>query len=197
MVNSRRGRPTGRSDARERLLDAARTAFLERGYDATSVRSIAREAGVDHSLMNYYFGGKQGLYAAVMDVLIAPGTVLHRAVDADPANLAATILRSALWAWERPGVGDRLVRLLESSVDDPGRASFVGYLETELVGRLAEIIGGPDARRWAAGAASVMSGLFFTRYVLRLEPVASMTHDEVVRHLGPALLASLSRGRRR
>jgi len=48
--------------AKARLMDVAAKLFAEKGLDGTSVRDIAKEAGLNLSLVSYYFGGKDGLY---------------------------------------------------------------------------------------------------------------------------------------
>jgi TetR/AcrR family transcriptional regulator, regulator of cefoperazone and chloramphenicol sensitivity len=52
--------------ARERLLDAASQLFAISGYEVTTVRDIVNAAGTNLNAVNYYFGGKRGLYQAVM-----------------------------------------------------------------------------------------------------------------------------------
>ena len=52
---------------REQLLDVGRTLFAERGYDGTSVEEIASRAGVSKPVVYEHFGGKEGLYAVVVD----------------------------------------------------------------------------------------------------------------------------------
>ncbi|KKB63346.1 TetR family transcriptional regulator [Robbsia andropogonis] len=62
-----RGRPVfGGSDAPDILLRAARDAFARRGYDATSMRGIARASGVDPALVAHHFGSKEALWSAVV-----------------------------------------------------------------------------------------------------------------------------------
>lgn len=63
MVNKRRGRPRGETDTRDRIISAAREQFLEHGYARATLRKIAAEAGVDHTLVNYYFGTKENLFS--------------------------------------------------------------------------------------------------------------------------------------
>ena len=67
------GRPRGRDSekVREDLLQAAREHFLKRDFKAVSLREIASSAGVNGAMVNYYFGGKQGLYLAMVDELFA------------------------------------------------------------------------------------------------------------------------------
>jgi AcrR family transcriptional regulator len=63
---SRRKRMTGK-ERREQLLDIGRTLFAERGLDGTSVEEIAAAAGVSKPVVYEHFGGKEGLYAVVVD----------------------------------------------------------------------------------------------------------------------------------
>ncbi len=66
VEKKRPGRPEGTGDnASERILDAAETEFSQNGYSETSLRIIARQAGVTQALLSYYFGSKQGLYESV------------------------------------------------------------------------------------------------------------------------------------
>ncbi|WP_122185093.1 TetR/AcrR family transcriptional regulator [Streptomyces triticirhizae] len=65
---TRRGRRrmTG-TERREQLLDIGRTLFAERGFEGTSVEEIAAKAGVSKPVVYEHFGGKEGLYAVVVD----------------------------------------------------------------------------------------------------------------------------------
>lgn len=82
------GRPSGGDGDRVRgqLLQAARELFLDNEFRAVSIRQIASAAGVNGAMVSYYFGGKQGLYLAMVDEMLlslqqklenlhAPGTV--------------------------------------------------------------------------------------------------------------------------
>jgi AcrR family transcriptional regulator len=55
------------NERREQLLDIGRSLFAERGFDATSVEEIATKAGVSKPVVYEHFGGKEGLYAVVVD----------------------------------------------------------------------------------------------------------------------------------
>jgi AcrR family transcriptional regulator len=69
-VEARPGRPRleeGSSQVRQRLVEAAIALAHERGFQAISVRQIANAAGVTPGMIAYYFGGKRGLYEAMID----------------------------------------------------------------------------------------------------------------------------------
>jgi len=67
-----RGRRAAGSGTRDRILDAARAEFAERGYLAASVRAISRRAAVDPALVRHYFGAKSNLFAAANDIPAQP-----------------------------------------------------------------------------------------------------------------------------
>ncbi len=74
----RRGRRPGGADTRDALLTAARTEFAERGFDGATVRVIADRAGVDPAMVNHWFGGKEALFTAALDLPIDPSTLSPR-----------------------------------------------------------------------------------------------------------------------
>ena len=187
-----RGRPRGRSTAREDILEVARRRFSQEGYAAVSVRSIAHEAGVDPALVNYHFGSKRGLFGAALELSINPAVIVAQVVDAPLAVLPERILRTLLAVWDEPHQRAPLVALLRQAVTDPEASRlFREVLEREIVGRIAERVGGPDASRRATGVATQLAGLIFLRHVLRIEPIASMTPDEVVAATLPGVRAAL------
>lgn len=170
--------------------------FEEHGYAATSSRAIARKAGVDHALVNYYFGSKQGLFAEVLAMAYSPKTVFDAvfAPDAsrDPVRMAEGLLLGLLTVWEEPGSrGQMLTVVRQAATDESMRASMAEFVGAEVVRRLSAEIGGPDATRRAAGAGAVVSGLVFSRYVLGVEPLASMSPRDVVRTLAPMIAVQI------
>ena len=62
----KRVRMTGQQ-RRAQLLDVARARFAQRGFDATSVEEIAEKAGVSKPVVYEHFGGKEGMYAVIVD----------------------------------------------------------------------------------------------------------------------------------
>lgn len=196
MVNKRRGPRTGKPNLRAHILAAAQARFLSQGYGATSLRAVARDAEVDHSLVNYYFGTKERLFGAVMALTLSPAQVLRTVLEhGSPTRLAESLLAAIVATWDRPEYRLPLSRLLAEAGSSPEvRRAFTGYLEKEVVHHLAAQIGGREATNRAAGAAATISGLVFCRYILDLEPLASMSQHQVIRYVRPALAASLAPG---
>ena len=87
------GRPTAASpELRPRLLDAAIACYARNGIAATSLRAIAREAGVTPALLHYYFGDAAQLRLAVVDERVLPAILSFRSMlplDGDVAALVA------------------------------------------------------------------------------------------------------------
>lgn len=193
MNNSRaRGRPIGDINAREDILNVARRRFLAHGYDRVSVRSIASEVGVDAALVSYYFGSKRGLFAAAMELAVNPAELLADEISGPLDTLPVRLLSTVMAAWEAPETGDSLRSFLQAVIRDPDEArAFRELIESEMITRIAERLGGADASRRAAVATSQIAGLILARYVLRIEPLASTPSKELVRRIAPNLRVAL------
>lgn len=189
MNKTARGRrPGGGSDSRQAVLDAAHRLFLAEGYQSVTMRSIAAEAGVDVALVSYYFGSKQALFGAAMRLAANPAEVIGEVLRGGRADLAQRLLRALVTTWDDPARGGPLRTLVGAAGQEPGVARLLREMfERELIGPLAETVGGRDAQARAAFVAAQLSGLVFSRYVLEIEPVAAADADDVVRLLGPAL----------
>lgn len=194
MVNKSRGRPSEPSGAKQRILAVARIRFEADGYTRTSLRSIARQADVDHALVSYYYGSKEGLFKAVTELVFTPAQGFDAvARNARPDQLPEALLHATLRLWDRPDYQLGLERLLSDAIATPASAQVIReYLETEMISRLTDHIGGPHASSRAAAAAAIISGLFFARYLLKIEPVASLSVQELAEQLSPALRAVLT-----
>jgi AcrR family transcriptional regulator len=188
-----RGRPSEPSQAREQILAAARRLFLASGYTRVTMRAIAAEAGVDAALISYYFGSKRGLLAAVMQLIVSPPDMMRSSISGDPAHLAERMLNRTLATWDDPEHGAPLLALFRSIGSDADANRLVReMIERETVSVIAEHVGGIDATARAEVAASQIAGLIFMRYLLRVEPLASMRRSELVARAAPALRAALS-----
>ena len=166
--------------------------FLADGYQAVSLRAIAAEAGVDVALVSYYFGSKQGLFAATMALPMNPADIFQEVLKGDLKTLPERGLRALLAVWDGDETGAPLRTMAVTAVADPEVTRLLRELVgRELVDQLAERLGDPDGRQRAAAFVAQMAGVIFTRHLLQLEPIASMSADDVVRHLAPSLKAAL------
>ncbi|MGW3667565.1 TetR/AcrR family transcriptional regulator [Streptomyces sp. NPDC005141] len=188
-----RGRRPGSPDTRTAILDVARRRFLEDGYHAVTLRSVAGEAEVDLALISYYFGSKKGLFGAALALGANPAEVLARVVEeGDLSTFPERVVRQVLAVWDDPVTGPPLLAMLKSAIDDDAVGELVKEaVEREIVDRIAGLVPGRNARQRAASFTTVIAGLIATRYLLRLGPIASMTPDEVVRLVSPQVRQAL------
>jgi AcrR family transcriptional regulator len=190
-MNKPRGRPRGGSDARERVLAAARARFEQHGYAGTTMRAVAADAGVDVALVSYHFGSKQGLFAAAMALALGPAQVLGSVLDGDSAALPERILTAVLNTWDDPRSVGPLTTLISTALhDDDVLRAFQEYAEREIVHRLADRLGGPHATERATAVVAVVVGLVVSRWVLRLPPAAEADPAVLHRALRPAIVAA-------
>lgn len=165
------------------------------GYQAVTMRSVAAQAGVDPALISYFFGSKRGLFGAALALSANPPEVLLGALHGDPATMPERVLRALLDTWDDPARGEPLRVMLVAAVQDDEMARLLReMLEREIVDRLTALLRGVDARHRAAAFGTQLAGVVFARYLLRLEPVATMPADELVRHLATGLHAVLRSG---
>ncbi|WP_235508421.1 TetR family transcriptional regulator [Agromyces sp. Soil535] len=187
----RRGRPRGanRDDTKARILEAAAAEFGERGYEAASIRSIARRAQVDPSLVHHYFDDKSALVAEVVAVPLRPDRIVQGALDGPVEELGARLLRAVLAAWDNPKVRPAATTALRSVIGQgPAARMLREFLRREIMLRLATRLGDAgDAELRAELAASQVVGVIMVRYVLAFEPIASLPEDEIVARVAPAL----------
>lgn len=193
MMNSgARGRRAGKPETRATILDVARRRFLEDGYQAVTLRAVAAEAGVDVALISYYFGSKKGLFGAAMALAVNPAETLARTAEGDPVTFPQRALRDLIALWEDPRTGAPLRVLVAGATQDPAITGLVReMMEREIIDKIAGRIGGVDARRRAGVFCAHIAGLVVTRYILRLEPFASMPSDELIRTYTPSLRLAL------
>ncbi|WP_280311248.1 TetR family transcriptional regulator [Nocardia abscessus] len=186
---TRTGRRRGRSGAREAILGAARARFADVGFDKTSVRAVATDAGVDPALVHHYFGTKQQLFAAVVELPVDPEATL-RIIEAAPLDeLGETIIRAVVGVWDSPaGPGVvALVRSILAGTDDPSLArTFVLEVVLERV-RLRIATPEDDGRVRIGLVASQMMGVLVGRKIIGVEPLASMPAAALVAAVGPTL----------
>jgi AcrR family transcriptional regulator len=186
--SSRRGRRAGTPDTREVIRNAARARFLTEGYQSVTLREVATDAGVDVALISYYFGSKQALFGAAMALPIHPAQVVASLLADDPGTLAERLLRTLIAVWDSSDTGPQMEAVATTAFADP---NMIGLLRDgigrEIIDRIADHLGEPDGQQRAAAFTTQAAGIIFARYLLKLEPIASMPPDEIVNRLGPAL----------
>ncbi|MGH3828457.1 MAG: TetR/AcrR family transcriptional regulator [Pseudonocardiaceae bacterium] len=188
MAESRpRGRRPAGENTRAALLDAARVEFTERGFDGATVRAIAQRAEVDPAMVNHWFGGKEALFVAAMEIPVDPEKIVLGILDGDPERSGERILRAFLSVWDAEG-GGAMAALIRSVASHEGATRMMReFLGQMIFGRVVPAVAPDQHKLRAALCGTQMAGLAMIRYVIRLEPLASADHDTVVTAIAPNL----------
>jgi AcrR family transcriptional regulator len=142
--------------------------------------------------VNYYFGSKRGLFAEVMGMTLPPSRILDVIPARGGPRIAEAVLTGLLAVWDNPNHRDPMVAMIGDATASPEvRSAICGYLENEVFARVAHLADGQNTTERTAAASAILSGVVFARYILRLEPLASMAPASIVRILAPALRTAL------
>jgi AcrR family transcriptional regulator len=182
-----RGRRPGAPDTRAEVLAAARASFAEKGFRATTIRAVAASAGVDPALVHHYFGSKDDLFVAALEIPVDPREVLAPVVAAGPDGAGERLLRTLLGVWDDPAVQPGLLAMVRSLIaDDSGGLVRDAFIPVVVGPVLAGLVADRPEVRIPLVAGQVV-GLIVTRYLLALPPMAEMPADDVVARVGPVL----------
>ncbi|MEO6825940.1 MAG: TetR family transcriptional regulator [Microbacteriaceae bacterium] len=185
-----RGRPRADAavDTKKRITRAAAAEFADRGYEAASLRSIARRAGVDPALVHHYFEDKADLFTTTVGAPIRPDRLLSVILAGPHEQIGEGLVRYLLGSLVDPTAQTRIVALLRTAIGhNPASGLLKEFLIREVMLRLASATTDENAELRANLAASQVAGLLMLRYVLRVEPLASAPIDEVAARVGPVI----------
>ena len=184
----RTGRRPGQSTTRTVITAAAAQRFTAVGYDATSLRQVAADAGVDPALVRRFFGSKEQLFTAVASALIDPERALAAVVDGPAEQAGERLLRyflSLLGDVSHPGP---LLGLVRSAVTSEHAARLLReFLADGLLRDIAASLASKRPGLGAALAASQLVGLAVARYAVQLPPLTAASTEELVSTVAPVL----------
>lgn len=178
-------RPRNAGQTRAAILAAARTLFASQGFDRTTMRAVAKEAGCDPVMAYRYFGSKQALFVEAVSLDLQ----LPDLAQVPRGQVVERMLGHFFKVWEDDPIFIGLLRASASS-EEAAEAMRSFFVESVLP-RLREVVkeGSPQQ---AALAGSVIIGLAWSRYILRNPLLAGLSREDFVRLAGPALEAALS-----
>jgi AcrR family transcriptional regulator len=183
-----RGRRPGGPDTRGEILAAARKSFADKGFGGTTIRAVAAEASVDPALVHHYFGSKDDLFLAALEIPLDPRAVVPTVFAEGVSGAGERLARLFLSVWDDPQARLPLIALFRTSLveNSPETLLQQGLLRLVLQPMRAALP--PDeADRRVQLVISQLSGLVLTRYLLALEPLASMPAEDVVAWVAPNL----------
>ncbi|HUZ70053.1 MAG TPA: TetR family transcriptional regulator [Candidatus Saccharimonadales bacterium] len=189
---SRTGRRPGAPRTREDILLVARRSFGARGYDATSLRSIARQADVDPALLIHYFGTKDALFVAALEVTMGPSAMFGGLANETIAEAAQLIVRRYLLMLDHEQTRDVVLGLVRSAVSSERAATMLReFLSQNVTSFLRPLIAHPDAELRASLLVAQLIGIAMLRHVVKAEAVASASNEDLVSRVAPVIEAYL------
>ncbi|MCV7195311.1 TetR/AcrR family transcriptional regulator [Mycobacterium angelicum] len=190
-ANARRrrpGRPAGNSDTRERILASARELFAHNGIDRTSIRAVAAKAGVDAALVHHYFGTKQQLFAAAIHLPLDPMDVLVPMRETPVEELGYKLPSLLLPLWDSE-LGAGLIATLRSLISGSevslARSFLQEVISVEVGSRVDDPPGSGMIR--TQFVASQLMGVVMARYIVKIEPFASLPAEQIAQTIAPNL----------
>ena len=197
-----RGPRGARGKMREQIKKVAETQFIARGYDGTTMRSIAKGAGCDPAMVSYYFGSKQRLFRDCFDLPLDPLEQILQLWTPGIEGVADRLLDFAFTLYEERLTKDRMKALMRALITDAETTQrFRAYIRDNLLKGVAQLLDAVDPNldsdtrqlleaRFQTLVEVLMSmiyGVATMRYIVQLEPVASMPREELQRLLSPIL----------
>lgn len=189
MSTPRRGRPDDGGDRRARIVATAGRLFAEHGFDAVSLRRIAREARVDPALVHHYFDGKEALFSAAVALPADPGDLLAGLDPSTAEGRGLYVAHAVLTLWEGPQ-RRVLAAFFRATIGSTSRTRLLReVVHRRILARVADGLPYDDAERSlrASLAATQVVGFLVARYIVGLEPLASLPAASAEALLAPAL----------
>lgn len=203
-------------DAANAIVQAARLVFASRGYAHTSMKSVAAAAGVAPGVVKSLYSNKERLFAAVVRLPFDPAKAVPELIAPGLDGMGERLVRMTLTLMGDEKVRSDLTKLLTSEStaavsSTAARAAMAAegspvaltqlravseYFLATVLDPVVAAVGVPDARLRATLISSYLVGIAMTRYLLKIEPLASASDDEVVRLVGPTVQELLDPTRR-
>ena len=184
---------TSSDDITKQVLEAARAAYARRGYLNTTLKGVAAAAGVAPDVVRRYYDNREALFVAAMRLPFDPAMSIAQLMAPGIDGMGERLVRVTLRLLDDPETRDQLAEMVRDGAGaSRATASLREFLEAEVVDRAAVLLGVPDARMRVTLATSYLLGIATTRYVLKLEPLASASEDEIVQLVAPAVQMALT-----
>lgn len=158
------------------------------------MRGIAKAAGVDPALVHHYFGTKEQIFEAAVEVAFAPAqnapeTVAEGLLD----GVGERLTRFIFGIWENPATRTPLLAVVRSAVNNEAAAAvFRRLVVSQVLGRVAARLDLPDGDLRAELAAAQLVGTAMLRYVIKVEPLASVDVERIIARVAPVVQGHLT-----
>jgi len=181
---TRTGRRPGPNTTRALIEDTARKLFAELGYERTSLRQVALQAGVDPMLVSHYFGAKRDLFLAVVELPFNPAVVIDAVVAGDQATAGQRLATLVLDVLDDEVRRRPLLGMVRAATAEPEAAALVrDFLTRNVITPIAQRLESGDADYRAGLVMSQIIGFTLARYVVGIEPLAQRPRERVAADL--------------
>ena len=186
-MSTPRGRRPGGPDTRAAILDAARSSFAASGFGGTTIRAVASSAGVDPALVHHYFGSKDDLFLAALEIPVDPRKAMAPVATGGIDGAGERLMVVFLSVWDNETTRLPLLAIVRRAFEPSGQQLIKDGFMRMVLGPIGAGLGVDEPDRRMTLVASQMVGLVMLRYVLAVEPLASMPADQVVATYAPTL----------
>lgn len=182
------GRRPGSPDTRGEIVAAARREFAAKGFHTVSLRGVARAAGVDPALVHHYFAGKEDLFLVALELPFDPRVVLPPVLAGPTGGTGERLVGAVLGLWDDPALRPALLSVVRSALSSEETAHLLrdGFLHL-IMEQIAALPGVTEPDRRGSLVASQIVGVLVTRYVVQLEPIASLPAAELAGTVGSTI----------
>lgn len=182
------GRRPGTVSSRQAILDAARDQFTQHGFKGATVRAIASQAGADPTLIRHFFGDKNGLFAAAMELPTDTPRRILGAFAAPVDQWGETLTRAYLSMWEDADTAAPLRAILVSAfTNDQALDQLRSFIIRTVLEPASRHLPPDDPTLRLTVAMSHLIGIALTRYILKAPAIREQSLDAVVAFVAPAI----------
>lgn len=180
-------------DVKRVVLDAARGLYARQGYVNTTIKGVAAAAGVAPDLIRRYYNSREELFAAALRFPTDPARAISQMLAPGIDGLAERMVRVILHLLDDEETRAQIAAMARDGADAAkALVSLREFFEETIIDKVAAVLRVPDARMRVTLAVSYIMGVAAARYVMRLEPLASASEDELVRLVAPAVQTALT-----
>ena len=181
-----RGRRPGSPDTRAAILAAARSRFASTGFSGTTMRAVAADAGVDAALVHHYFGSKDELFVAALELPVDIRTEVAPVIAQGPDGAGERLVATLLAVWDDPDNQPALQALARSLITGERSLLTDGLIPVVVGPLLSQLVRDRPEDRIPLVASQVV-GLIVTRYVVEFPPVAQADPAVLAARIGPTI----------
>lgn len=166
------------------MLDAARSRCARDGYDATTIRGVAADAGVDPAVIIQFYGSESGLFAATLADLASAVELMLAILSGPRKGIGERFTRAYLQLWEDPIAGKKVQSMVRAIIGSP-RATAMYRAQLRHVVTKSGIPAAAQLRRLLG-----MTHLFGTaigHHILEIPALDTPSVNQLVRELAPAV----------